>query len=167
MQPFGAVAKVHVDLPTRVPGKSPAWPGRDAISFSDTAIKEDSDSYLTQVAKAGAYAAEEPTHAQSPSSPKAQLPEADKVPIWLTLGFYEFNNIDMVKETYYTRCGERKEGPRARRRSRRRGVGQGAEGSRGISDCLFLCVWTSAADGSDGPSRCNASFPLRWAHRFP
>ena len=97
------------------PGSSPAWPFVADIVISDGPPlgPPSSSSYLTQMGKVKAFAPEQTAgqqeeehqqqHQHHHQEQQEHQPPRERVPVWVTLGMYEFSNISMISSQYYCR----------------------------------------------------------------
>ena len=85
------------------PGSSPAWPPSSDIVISDGAMlgPPSPASYLSQLAQVKAFA--QGGSFQAPGLSPAALVPAPRVPVWVTLGMYEFADIDLLTSKFHTR----------------------------------------------------------------
>ena len=107
---------VHV-APAGGPGSSPAWPFAGDIVISDGPPlgPPSSSSYLTQMGTAKAFVSAGQQAGQQAGLQSGQQEEQqqgqeqqeqpcrERVPVWVTLGMYEFSNISMISSQYYCR----------------------------------------------------------------
>ena len=103
--------------PAGGPGSSPAWPFAGDIVISDGPPlgPPSSSSYLTQMGTAKAFVSagqqagqqaglqSGQQEGQQQGQEPQQQPCRERVPVWVTLGMYEFSNISMISSQYYCR----------------------------------------------------------------